>query len=59
MPKNEEKITEQQLLRLIDAFVKKGLNYRIVFKLCKVNELLDLTVTQYNYLLCILLERGM
>jgi len=57
MPKNEGKINEEQLLKLIDTFAKKGLNYRIAFKLCKVNKLLDLSIIQYNYLLCILLEK--
>ena len=49
-----EKINEEQLLKLLDTFQKKKLNYRIIFKLCKVKKLLDLTTQQFNYLLYVL-----
>ncbi len=51
MTKWSEKISEEQLLKLLSVFNEKRLNYKIIFKLCKVEKLLDLTVRQYNYLL--------
>lgn len=52
-----EKISEEQLLKLLDTFRDKKLNYKIIYKLCNVKRLLDLTVHQFNYLMYLVSRR--
>ena len=51
-----EKISKEQLLKLLDIFQKNKVNYKIIFKLCKVDKLEELTVHQFNFLIY-LIER--
>lgn len=54
---SSEKISEEELLKLLDTFRAKKINYKIIFKLCNVKKLLDLNMHQFNYLMYLVSRR--
>lgn len=52
----EERIEEEELIKLLDILREKSISSKVIFTLCKVEKLLDLTKKQYNFLLYLILN---
>ena len=50
----EEKITEEEIIKLLRILFNLNISEDVIKKLCKVEKLGDLNKVQYNYLLYIL-----
>lgn len=50
----EEKITEEELIKLLRILFNLNIDENVLKHLCKVEKLSDLNKLQYNYLLYIL-----